>query len=84
GGENAGSGNTGDSDTGGNNDSGNNGNSNAGKARKDLSMVPLNTDYDLYSRGKDGASTPPLSAPVSQDDVLRANNGGFIGLASKF
>jgi len=60
------------------------GNSAIAKARKGHGRVPLNSDYDLYSKGNDGNSKAPLSAAVSQDDVLRANNGGFIGLASTF
>jgi general secretion pathway protein G len=56
----------------------------AGQARKDRFLVPLNTRYDLYSKGKDGASQLPLTAGVSQDDVLRANDGGFIGLGSNY
>jgi len=79
-----GGGGSGSNGGGSNNDGGSSGNSAKGKARKDHSLVPLNTDYDLYSKGKDGQSRPPLPAPVSQDDVLRANNGGFIGLASTF
>ena len=55
-----------------------------GQARKDKFMVPLNTDYDLYSVGPDGESAGPLSAQKSQDDVLRALNGAFVGLASDF
>ena len=55
-----------------------------GQARKDRFLVPLNSDYDLYSVGKDGASISPLSAKVSQDDVIRANDGGFIGLAARY
>jgi general secretion pathway protein G len=55
-----------------------------GAARKDRFLVPLNSDYDLYSLGKDGASAAPLSARQSQDDVIRANNGGFVGLASRY
>lgn len=51
-----------------------------GKLRKDKSLVPLNTDYDLYSMGEDGASRPPLTARASHDDIVRANNGGFVGL----
>jgi general secretion pathway protein G len=53
-------------------------------ARKDKSLVPINSDYDLYSSGKDGLSRPPLTAKVSQDDIVRARNGGFVGLASDF
>lgn len=55
-----------------------------GKFRKDRFLVPLNSDYDLYSMGEDGKSVPPLTAKVSQDDVVRASNGSYIGLASLF
>ena len=55
-----------------------------GQARKDRFLVPLNTDYDLYSMGKDGDSKPPLTAKVSKDDVIRANNGAYIGPALGF
>jgi general secretion pathway protein G len=55
-----------------------------GKARKDGSLVPLNTDYDLYSMGPDGASAAPLTAKASRDDILRANNGRFVGPADKY
>lgn len=55
-----------------------------GSARKDHFLVPLNSDYDLYSVGRDGASSAPLTAKASADDVIRANDGGFIGLASKY
>lgn len=56
----------------------------AKEARKDRFLVPLNTRYDLYSKGKDGATQLALTVTVSQDDVLRANDGGFIGLASSY
>jgi len=55
-----------------------------GKLRKDHNLVPLNTDYDLYSMGKDGKSVSPLTAKASRDDIVRANNGGFVGLASEY
>lgn len=55
-----------------------------GKARKDKFLVPLNSTYDLYSDGKDGQTKTPLTAKVSQDDILRANDGAFIGLASMY
>jgi general secretion pathway protein G len=44
----------------------------------------LNSDYDLYSMGEDGESVPPLTAKQSRDDIIRANNGGFIGLAADY
>ncbi len=55
-----------------------------GNVRKDQNLVPLNSDFDLYSKGQDGKSKPPLTAKVSHDDVVRANDGGFIGLASAY
>ena len=55
-----------------------------GKPRKDHSLHPINTDFDLYSVGKDGKSTAPLTAKISQDDIIRANNGGFVGLVSNY
>jgi general secretion pathway protein G len=55
-----------------------------GQARKDRFLKPLNSDYDLYSMGKDGQSSPPLQAKPSLDDVIRASNGSYVGLASNF
>ncbi|HET7524967.1 MAG TPA: prepilin-type cleavage/methylation domain-containing protein [Burkholderiaceae bacterium] len=55
-----------------------------GHARKDHSLVPINTDFDLYSMGPDGKSSPPLTAKNSRDDIVRANNGAFIGVASDY
>lgn len=55
-----------------------------GAFRKDKFLVPLNSDYDLYSMGRDGQSRPPITAKVSQDDILRANDGSFVGLASEY
>ena len=55
-----------------------------GKMRKDRFLVPLNTDYDLCSMGKDGLSKPPLTAQASHDDIIRANNGMYIGKASLY
>jgi len=55
-----------------------------GGGRKDRFRVPLNSDFDLYSMGADGKSSGPLSTKVSQDDIIRANDGGFIGLAKNF
>jgi general secretion pathway protein G len=55
-----------------------------GALRKDKSLVPINTDYDLYSMGKDGVTMAPLTAKNSKDDIIRANNGKFIGLAADY
>ena len=60
------------------------GNASKGKPRKDRFLHPINSDYDLYSMGKDGESVEPLTAKKSHDDVIRANDGGFVGLAVEF
>ncbi len=55
-----------------------------GKLRKDGKLVPVNTDFDLYSKGRDGKSKTPFKPKVSHDDIVRANNGRFIGLVSDY
>ena len=52
--------------------------------RTDRFMVPLNTEYDLYSMGRDGKSELPLTAKESHDDIIRANDGLYIGPASEY
>lgn len=52
--------------------------------RKDKSLHPINSDYDLYSMGKDGKSVAALTAQASHDDIIRARDGQFVGLASDF
>jgi general secretion pathway protein G len=54
------------------------------KTRRDQFLVPINTDYDLYSRGKDGKTSLILTHPFSLDDVIRGNDGAFLGLAAKY
>jgi general secretion pathway protein G len=55
-----------------------------GAQRKDRNLVPINTRYDLYSAGADGETRTPLTAPQSRDDIILANDGNFIGLASDY
>jgi general secretion pathway protein G len=55
-----------------------------GALRKDKNLNPLNTDFDLYSTGDDGESTGALSAKASRDDIIRANNGAYIGLGEDY
>ena len=55
-----------------------------GKARKNKNLVPINSDFDLWSMGKDGLTKLPLTAKVSHDDVILANDGRYIGLASNY
>ncbi len=56
----------------------------AGLARRDQFLVPVNTDYDLYSMGKDGLTQTPFTAARARDDIVRANDGGYVGLASDY
>jgi general secretion pathway protein G len=57
---------------------------NPGSVRKNRNLVPINTDYDLYSMGEDGRSVAPLTARHSRDDIVRANNGRYLGLAEDY
>jgi general secretion pathway protein G len=53
--------------------------SNNGKRRKDHFMVPVNSDFDLYSMGPDGKSVPAFTGGPSQDDIVRAFDGAYFG-----
>jgi general secretion pathway protein G len=55
-----------------------------GQIRKDHNLHPLNSEFDLYSVGKDGRSAAPLTAQVSKDDVIWARDGAFVGLAADY
>lgn len=55
-----------------------------GQPRKDRFLVPINSDYDLYSLGPDGQSVAPLTAAHSRDDIIRAADGAYIGPADRF
>lgn len=55
-----------------------------GDFRKDGKLNPINSDFDLWSYGADGKSSGPLTADVSRDDIVRANNGTFIGLGEDY
>ncbi len=54
---------------------------NKGKCRKNKKMNPINTDFDLYSVGKNGKSSSPIVSQPSWDDIIRAYDGAYIGLA---
>ena len=57
---------------------------NLGPARKDRSLNPINTDFDLYSVGPDGETKKQVSQKDSADDVIRGRNGNFFGVAADF
>ena len=51
-----------------------------GGAIKDLYNVDLNKDYDLYSLGPNGATAVVGGVPATDDDIVRYNDGTFVGL----
>ncbi len=53
-------------------------------ARVSKNFAVLNEDYDLWSPGKDGASQKAIESEAGQDDIIRANNGSYFGLAKNF
>jgi len=55
-----------------------------GQQRFDKLGNRLNMDFDLYSLGKNGMTAPGLERLESQDDIVRADNGEFVGMASDF
>jgi general secretion pathway protein G len=54
------------------------------KPRKDQFGDSINSDFDLYSMGKNGESKDSIKDKKSLDDIIRAGNGGYIGLVSKW
>jgi len=55
-----------------------------GAVRKDRKLNPLNSDYDLYSVGRDGKTKQQVNNKDSLDDIIRASDGGYFGLARDF
>jgi len=55
-----------------------------GHARLDQFSVPLNTEFDLYSVGEDGATSQSILGPAGQDDILIGDDGGFIGRGTRY
>jgi prepilin-type N-terminal cleavage/methylation domain-containing protein len=60
------------------------GKSGNGGVRKDRKLNPINSDFDLYSMGRDKVTKTQLTNKDSLDDIVRANDGGFVGLAEDF
>jgi len=44
----------------------------------------VNSDFDLWSRGPDGETGASLSDSASKDDILRADNGMFVGPVARY
>jgi general secretion pathway protein G len=55
-----------------------------GKVRKDKNLHPLNSTFDLCSMGPDGKTVAPLTAQDSRDDIIRANDGRYVGPAADY
>ncbi len=55
-----------------------------GQVRKDKRLNPINTNYDLYSMGKDGKTKKQLDNKDSVDDIVLARDGGFVGISADF
>lgn len=50
----------------------------SGDVRRDRMGTQINTDFDLYSMGPDGRTG---DEGKGDDDIVRANNGQFVGVA---
>ena len=55
-----------------------------GILRKDQFLIAVNTDYDLYSMGKDGQTATSITSGTGRDDVIRGTNGGYVGPALSY
>ena len=51
------------------------------KRRKNKDGDPANSDYDLYSLGHDGRTEDQFTDTDALDDIVRADDGQFYGLA---
>jgi general secretion pathway protein G len=53
-------------------------------SRKDWAMTQINLDYDLYSTGSDSQTSERISEPGGKDDLVRGQNGSYVGLGEKY
>jgi general secretion pathway protein G len=53
-------------------------------ARRDKGNKPLSIDYDLYSMGANGVTAKPVTSNEGGDDIVRANNGAYVGLGAQY
>ncbi|MFZ3207472.1 MAG: hypothetical protein WA140_01385 [Geobacteraceae bacterium] len=51
-----------------------------GAALTGIVTLPYNADFDLYSLGVDGATNIAFGADEAKDDILRASDGGYVGI----
>lgn len=55
-----------------------------GPKRKYKNDNPVNTYFDAYSMGRDGATAIPFTSSPGEDDIVIAKNGAFIGVACEY
>jgi general secretion pathway protein G len=46
--------------------------------------LPINSEYDLYSRGPNGHTDANLETETARDDIVAGRDGSFIGSAADF
>ena len=54
-----------------------------GQWRRDRNNNPINTYYDLWSNGADGQTQSQIRGAKGRDDIIRAQDGAFIGLGKE-
>ena len=52
--------------------------------RRNAANQPVNTDFDVLSRGEDKKSARRWNRDNAQDDIVRANNGTYVGLVKDY
>lgn len=60
------------------------GNPNGDPVGNRIWVTPINSDFDLYSKGSDGDTAASLTDAVSEDDIVRGNDGSFDDMAIRF
>jgi len=50
-------------------------------ARINMFLDNLNNEFDLYSLGEDGLTNLSIADATSLDDIVRAGDGGWVGVA---
>jgi general secretion pathway protein G len=52
--------------------------------QRTFDSLPINSEYDLYSRGADGRTDANLRTETARDDIVRARDGTYVGTAADF
>jgi general secretion pathway protein G len=54
------------------------------KCRHLGTMIPMNNDFDLCSIGEGGKYNRNITTKNAQDDIIRLNDGAYVGLVSEY